>query len=440
MITSTIGRIFLDSYNEKYCTNYDAQTFFIEIFYELFFNHEKYMMSAGNSPLENPRIGWDKMIKGKIKYLTPTQRKDRFIKFIDKAKTGIAESAMARGYPVLDTTNVTQSQVSSLDIKFDQDNIYLSWIGDALGVCISGGLSILFFKKEILLDIYEGWKLYRNILNNVKMHKGNQVNSWNAQWLAHRYGRNYNDKNPLSGFKIVDKSDNGIISLDTISWTDVIISIAMKYNNSAKLMGYVYSIGANEANTTIGFIPFDLSQIRKPIHLYQTLFNMDNGLEAQKLWGSGRSFAVLCRNGSIGLKAMQPKELEEFFKAKKMPKKNRDKELTIKYNVYQTWILAMLNNDELWDKSQALAQILHSALTSNNKTLSTRPTNLVDEVLKSVNKKQFINAITELLPLIAKPEELENNIKEVHLMPNDNVPYFLTLIRFHFYLSETKSK
>ncbi len=65
MITANIGRTFLDAYNEKHGSNYTAKEFFIEKYYEIFFNHNKYMMSAGNSPLENPKISWDKMCQHK---------------------------------------------------------------------------------------------------------------------------------------------------------------------------------------------------------------------------------------------------------------------------------------------------------------------------------------------------------------------------------------
>lgn len=50
MITSAIGKMFLEAYNEEYGTHYDARTFFIEQFYPLFFDQNKYMMTAGNSP------------------------------------------------------------------------------------------------------------------------------------------------------------------------------------------------------------------------------------------------------------------------------------------------------------------------------------------------------------------------------------------------------
>ena len=65
MITAAIGKIFLDAYNEKYGTTYDAKTFFVEVYYPLFFNDNKYLMTAGNTPLENPKISWGDMISGK---------------------------------------------------------------------------------------------------------------------------------------------------------------------------------------------------------------------------------------------------------------------------------------------------------------------------------------------------------------------------------------
>ena len=44
MIAANIGKIFLDAYNEKYQSNYSAKEFFVEKYYEIFFNHNKYMM------------------------------------------------------------------------------------------------------------------------------------------------------------------------------------------------------------------------------------------------------------------------------------------------------------------------------------------------------------------------------------------------------------
>lgn len=84
MIASNIGRKFLVAYNARYGTDYDAKTFFVEVFYPLFFDHPKYLMTAGNSPLENPKISWEPMIRGKKEFETHQQRNERYVKFIEK--------------------------------------------------------------------------------------------------------------------------------------------------------------------------------------------------------------------------------------------------------------------------------------------------------------------------------------------------------------------
>ena len=51
MYATTIGRTFLKAYNCKFKTEYTAKSFFEDVFVPLFFDHHKYMMTAGNSPL-----------------------------------------------------------------------------------------------------------------------------------------------------------------------------------------------------------------------------------------------------------------------------------------------------------------------------------------------------------------------------------------------------
>ena len=428
MITSNIGKIFLDAYNEEYGTSYDARTFFLEQFYPLFFDQNKYMMTAGNSPLENPKLSWDDMIKGKKPFETPEQRKIRFEKLIKKIEESEADASIARGYASLDVTATTSGQVTDLKLPNSQEEIYTSWIGDALGIGVQGGFSILFSKKEILLDIFEGWKLYRKCLNETSMLKGNQINTWNGQWLSHYYDpREYNADMPLAGYNPFNVNKDGIISIDTQTWTKILIGISKKYRN-AQILGYIYSIG--QTNTTIGFIPFDLTQIRRPIHLYEKIFGMSNGRNAESLWGTAIGFKTACTYGAIGIKAMEPKGLRDYVYKGKQPKAhNYD---NINYNVYIIWIYAMLNNDELWEKSQELAELLNEASSDKDKSISTKRKNLVETMLNATNKKQFIAAAAEVVSFIGKIDEFKGIVKEIHGMPTDNVPYFLTLLRFQY--------
>lgn len=435
MITSNIGKIFLDAYNEKYGTSYDARTFFLEQFYPLFFDQNKYMMTAGNSPLENPKLSWDDMIKGKKPFETPEQRKIRFEKLIKKIEESEADASIARGYASLDVTATTSGQVTDLKLPNSQEEIYTSWIGDALGIGVQGGFSILFSKKEILLDIFEGWKLYRKCLNETSMLKGNQINTWNGQWLSHYYDpREYNADMPLAGYNPFNVNKDGIISIDTQTWTKILIDISKKYRN-AQILGYIYSIG--QTNTTIGFIPFDLTQIRRPIHLYEKIFGMSNGRNAESLWGTAIGFKTACTYGAIGIKAMEPKGLRDYIYSKgdkvpKQPKTPKNEDEQINFNVYKIWILAMLNNDELWEKSQELAELLNEASSDKDKSISTKRKNLVETMLNATNKKQFIAAAAEVVSFIGKIDEFKGIVKEIHGMPTDNVPYFITLLRFQY--------
>lgn len=383
MITSNIGKIFLDAYNEEYGTSYDARTFFLEQFYPLFFDQNKYMMTAGNSPLENPKLSWDDMIKGKKPYETPEQRKSRFEKMIKKTDKSEADMSIARGYASLDIAAPTSGQVTNLKLPNSQEESYASWIGDALGVGVQGGFSILFSKKEILLDIFEGWKLYRKCLNETSMLKGNQINTWNGQWLSHYYDpREYDADMPLAGYSPYNTNKDGIINIDTQTWTKILIAVSKKYRN-AQILGYIYSIG--KTNKTIGFIPFDLTQIRRPIHLYEKIFGMSNGRNVESLWGTAIGFKTACTYGAIGIKAMEPKGLRDYVYKGKQPKAhNYD---NINYNVYIIWIYAMLNNDELWEKSQELAKLLNEASSDKDKSISTKRKNLVETMLNATNKK-----------------------------------------------------
>lgn len=435
MITSNIGKIFLDAYNEEYGTGYDARTFFLEQFYPLFFDQNKYMMTAGNSPLENPKLSWDDMIKGKKPFETPEQRKIRFEKLIKKIEESEADASIARGYASLDVAATTSGQVTDLKLPNSQEEIYASWIGDALGIGVQGGFSILFSKKEILLDIFEGWKLYRKCLNETYMLKGNQINTWNGQWLSHYYDtREYDAEMPLAGYSPYNTNKDEIFSIDTQTWTKILIGISRKYRNT-QILGYIYSIG--QTNTTIGFIPFDLTQIRRPIHLYEKIFGMSNGRNAESLWGTAIGFKTACTYGAIGIKAMEPKGLRDYVYSKgdnvpKQPKTPKNEDEQINFNVYKIWILAMLNNDELWEKSQELAELLNEASSDKDKSISTKRKNLVETMLNATNKKQFIAAATEVASYIGKIDEFKGIVKEIHGMPTDNVPYFLTLLRFQY--------
>lgn len=435
MITSNIGKIFLEAYNEENGTSYDARTFFLEQFYPLFFDQNKQMMYVINSPFVQQLPSCRDCIKGIKSFEDIEQRAKRLNAFIEKVENNDADMSIAIGYPSIEVNAKTSGQVTDLKMNTSKEDIFLSWIGGALGITVSGGVSILFSHKNILLDIFKGWKFYRKALNETLMLDGNKINSWNGQWLFHYYDqREYEEENLLANFAPYKVDKDGIIGIETQTWTKILIGISRKYDNS-QLLGYIYSFG--QTNTTVGFVPFDLSQIRRPIHLYKKMFGMYNSRNAKDLWGTAIGFKTACTYGVIGIKAMEPKGLRDYVypkgnKAPKQPKAPKNENEQTNFNVYKIWILAMLNNDDLWEKSQELAELLNDASCNKNKSISTKPKNLVEAMLAATNKKLFVEAATEVIPFIDKIDEFKGLVKEIHGMPTDNVPYFLTLLRFQY--------
>ena len=437
MIAANIGKIFLDAYNEKFRSSYSAKEFFVEKYYRVFFNHNKYMMSAGNSPLENPKISWDKMRSGQIPYETVEKRNDRFSKTVDKIDAGPADASIAIGFPTLDLTATTSGQVTDLDLPIKTNDIYLSWIGSGLGIGVQSGLSLLFSNKQILLDLFEGWQVYRDYLNSTPGLRGNQINTWNGQWIAHRYDQlSYDELNPTASFNPFGTMKDGGMEVNTQSWTKVLIGIARNYPEKS-LTAYVYSLG--QMNITVGFVPFDLPRIRQPFELYHKFFGTTKREQVEQLFGTAIGFTKACQMGAIGVNALEPKGFKDCLNKGVIPKYNPiDEEKTINFNTYQIWLLAMLNNEQLWEKAQQIATTLNTYSLSDKNAKKVKSQE-VSNLLATVNKKQFIEALIEIVKGSPETDQLAEIAEIIHTMPIDNVPYFLTLIRFQYAVVNKKS-
>lgn len=425
MVTTNIGRIFLQAYNAKYNKNYTAREFFDEVFYPLVLDSTKYLQWVQNSPFVQKSGG------KKVEAFTPQDRRKKLEEFHRKIEKGYRDASVAVGYAASEEKEfaTTSGQVTNMKIIVTPEDVYLSWIGSALGLGVKGGISILFDNRGLLLDIFEGWKYYRKRVDENISLKGNQLTSaWNAQWLTHRYSQVFNPNNPFANFS-PDEEKNGVWGIEPQSWTNVLIGICRHYKQP-KMMGYVYGFG--QMNTTIGFIPFVLSQIRHSFELYEKLFQMSSK-EAEKWWGTAFGLQKACQSGIIGIRAMEPKGLEDYISAKKIPKyKKDDANQTILFNTYITWIIAMLNNEELWAKALEFATVLQHFSMGNKqgKTLNSRK---VDEVIKATNKMSFINSLVDIVGNSAVDSEAISEIASiVNTMPTDNVPYFLTLVRFQY--------
>ena len=101
---------------------------------------------------------------------------------------------------------------------------------------------------------------------------------------------------------------------------------------------------------------------------------MSDGRNVESLWGTAIGFKTACTYGAIGIKAMEPKGLRDYVYTKgdnvpKQPKTPKNEDEQINFNVYKIWILAMLNNDELWEKSQEMDELLNEASSDKDNSI-----------------------------------------------------------------------
>lgn len=439
MYTSTIGRIFLDAYNEKYNTKLTPKEFFLEIYIPLFFGHNKYMMTGGNSPLENPKISWDKIMNGEEPYEDESKRKERIESLIDKIDNSVPNMGIAIGYGVADPTTPSACQITGMENIAGADDTYLSWIGAGLGVTLSGGYTLLFDHKQILLDIFDGWKEYRKILNNNDMLKGNQVNSWSGRWLIYLYSDDFEEGYGIpQDYCPLETEKDGIIKMSAANWLEFISIISVEAK-STSLMSYIYKIG--QTNSTYGFIPINTEEILRPEMFYRRIFG-ENISQAyknamRKIYGDKGGFPIAFNIGSIGIRSLEPKDLVKYMPQsngkKPKPVKYKTEEDKININLYIIWILAMLNKEDFWETTEKFAKSLYD-YSESDKKLSTKRKNQVEKLLSSTNAKNFLDNAIEIIN--ESDTSILNAIKEMgkaaNDMPWENFPYFCTLIKLHY--------
>jgi len=419
MIATNIGRTFLKAYNRKFNKNYSAKEFFVDVYWKLFFAHDKYMQWVTNSPF----------VQGIKKGVAPTpeERKQKLQTLIEKIAGSGADASIAIGFPSLDINATTSGQITNLTLPLNEEDVYLSWIGSGFGVGVQSGLSMLFDNPQILLDLFDGWQLYRDVLNQTPQLRGNQINTWNGQWLAHRYNRmTYDPMRPMASFNPFNTAKDGAMEVETQAWTKVLLGIARTYSASTET-AYVYSLG--QTNITVGFIPFELPKIRKPYELYEKYFGTADRAQVENIFGTAIGFTKACQMGAIGVNALEPKGFRDNLDKGVIPKYS-DKE-TINFNTYQIWLLSMLSNEQLWEQAQQIAHTL-SEYSKGGSGATTKRSQEVATLLSSVSKKQFIDGLTTIVNNSQEVESLSRIAETVHLMPTDNVPYFLTLLRFRY--------
>lgn len=431
MVTTLIGRTFLKAYNERYSLSYSAKEFFEKEYFELFFNHSKYMQWVTNSPFVQMKKGQ------KPHLLTFDERKEKLLNLYEKVENELPDASFAIGYPASETGDFasTSGLVSDVQTSVDEEDVYCSWIGSGLGVGVAGGYNLLIDDEQILMETYEGWRHYRKYLNDPTLEKlrGNQINSWNGQWLTYKLGKNYREN-----FDFIRLQSEGVFSVsetlvevNTVNWTNLFFSLSMLYPQK-ELTSYIYSYG--QTNKTVGFIPMYLKSGTKLKEIFSQLYGSSdqfNNKEFQSLYGMHIKRA--CELGSIGMHALRPEGLKKYMNDPKNFTFKKKVE-TIIYQSYKTWLVAMLskNKEEITDYTYELAELI---LRYRQGATGTERKNLIQKKLfASKSKKDFISTLTEMVEGFDGNDllKIKSLRDEVHLMNNEEFGYFNTLLKFDY--------
>jgi len=518
MIAAIIGRTFLNAWNKKYQKEYSAKEFFDNEFFRLFYDHPKYMQWITNSPfvqglcssskgdygiveiikndaektlifnspeerlefinkIINSRTDLLEIVKEKkenhkrikiLKTLNSFERlqmvEDFHNKVLDLKKKGQFDGSIAIGFQASDINKygTTSGQVSDIIIETLDEDVYLSWIGNGLGIGVEGGYSIFLNNETVLLDLYEGWIIYRKVLNdNVLSIAGNQIDTWNGQWLNYRYDEYYQSNPDISTLESEKffKVDKQKFKVDTIFWSRLFFSISRKFPNES-IMGFVYNFA--DTNTTLGFIPFIFHQATSILSIYEILFGKNDAFTQKKDYENmfGIHIKRACELGAIGLQALEPKGLREYFDKAKMPdfatnsvtEKNdeapeifeerqkkvnqKNYENIISFRTYKTWLLAMITKNKQEDLHYSEEVAKAFILYLDKARLMDRKNLIEKELLVAKSKKPFLDG----LATIASTKEIDENLLEtikklrdrVHLMSTEDFGYFIVLLRFDY--------
>lgn len=438
MITTLVGKTFLKAYNEKYNQKYSAKEFFEKVYFELFFNHPKYMQWVTNSPFVQMKKGQ------KPHLLSSDERLEKLENLYSKVEEEVPDASFAIGFPASESKDFasTSGLVSDIVIEADDEDVYLSWIGGGLGIGVAGGFNLLINDAEITLATFEGWQYYRKYLNDPTLEKlrGNQINSWNGQWLTYKLGKDYSES--FSFFDLeqqqIFKVDTTLAEVNTVNWSNLYFSLSNQFPEKT-LNTYIYSLG--QTNKTIGFIPIYLKEGRRLKDIFKQLFHTEKPFETKEFQSLfGMHIKRACELGNIGLHALRPDSLKKYMEESKNLSFKKEED-NLFYQSYKTWLIAMIskNKEQITDYTSELAKLIlrYRGIAKGN-----TGKNLIEkDLFGAKSKRAFIEALTEMISVLegADLDALKKLKDEVHLMTNEEFSYFSTLLKFDYAFEEKQS-
>lgn len=441
MYTSYIGRRLLALYNERRGSTLTAREFFEQKMYPRFFSSTPYLQWIPSSPFAQ-----DLNKDEKVLVLAGHNSYEIKLGKLHEKINGDAspDASFAVGFPAAGVEGTTSGQVSGVGPVVSADELYCSWIGGGLGVGVGGGLSLLLDEDEVLWTLYQSWPYYRTFLDQRQPSlKGNQIDTWNGQWLTYAFGDGFNPAHPADGLPGFKQSETaGVVSLDTVEWAQVLFALAERFGRD--LTAYVYGFG--KSNRTIGFVPLRLAKISRMWELEDSLFILSDTLKSEgrsqllKLYATQYSFAYACQQGAIGVAALKPEKIQDYIGENQKSEKSlltSAGKPSIHFALYQIWIIAMLDKPGILEAADKLAHTLLN-FAQANKRATKENTKAVQTLWKAKGRKAFVDALIDILGILDRQQgqqiitQLEEAVAHAHALPFDQVPYFVTLTHFRY--------
>lgn len=436
MYTSYIGKKFLDAWNEREGKSLTAREFFDNMLFPLFFDDERHLLHVSNSP-------FFQQLSAKDKASGIPEAEIRRNNLHHSVSTKEPNASIYIGYGAENATAATSGQITTMPGEITPDEIYASWIGEGLAWGVAGGYYILSDRIDLMFMCFEGWKVYREFLNQTPNLKGRQMETWNGQWLAHRLmGGQFFDFHPEIEERTSGSKDE-LSAIRGISWTRLVLALCRVYP-ADNLTIYAYNLSST--NTTLGFAILKLQQIHTLFDVRDKYFidqasSVLSDLQIAQLEPSFK-FNTACAMGAIGLRSMEPAKLRDYL-PQNDPRKNKDLKITddqsnSQFQLFKLWIYAMLNKSELIQSSAKIARMLRNSETSPSNKLAERgkstASQLTDEIRSATNIRHFIDKLTVLIENYpeAATSELHDVISDLVKMPSDQFLLFVTLVRFEY--------
>jgi hypothetical protein len=445
MYTAYIGRRAINLYNEHMHDGdpLSPKKFFDQVFFPVVFDDDDYLIQAGNSKFgqlvrQRKKDRREAQEKGLSWEDEKPRRRQRALSDFHSLAEGYSEphNHVVVGGSARKVSATTSGQVTNIDHPVDADTIYCSWVGGAMAIGVSGGLTMLVDEDTTLVALLEGWSQYRTLLSQTSGLKDKQIETWNGWWLTHRLSEDFRPDAPLS--EKPDIRGRKHLKLDTRDWVDIMFTLAKNVEDDS-VTAYVFSVG--QRNTTIGFRKLYLSDARYLVELYRQIFEERSGVgvsQFAQLYRTEDGFRAVCRQGAIGLRALRPKDLNDYIpggdKANWFTSESSSNLDSATYRVFLTWIIAMLNNEDLIDTTEQLAEALREYAQSDTKGRVTKK-RTAEQVLEAGHRKEFLESLSAVVEDDATHAALIDEIgDEVVKMPSSDFPLFATLLRLKYHV------